>query len=373
MTAASPEDAARLLEAREHLATARAPRAGRPAADAEALRTAYLDLLKLCLCDLAGTTTISVGAMPDGTVMSRELRGDELRLRAAGMDWPLQGLTMVGLGRLDDLQRCVETVVADDVRGDVIEAGAWRGGASLLMRATLDTLDDDRTVWVADSFQGFAPADAPPDDGAIDLPAFDFLAVSEEEVRESFARLGFEEGVMYVPGYFEDTLAALAAERWAIVRLDADTYAPTRHALRCLYPGLSVGGYLVIDDYGAFEGCRRAVDEFRHEHAITEPLEKVDSTCVRWRREREPREVDRSEPREPNRSEPRAVAPLADPRSVTAPPRPPASRRHAPVPTARELELTHELEALRHRLAAAEAQIGVRAWIRRRLGREQAR
>jgi Macrocin-O-methyltransferase (TylF) len=192
-------------------------------------------------------------------------------------------------------------------------------------------------------------------------------------VRESFARLGFEEGVMYVPGYFEDTLAALAAERWAIVRLDADTYAPTRHALRCLYPGLSVGGYLVIDDYGAFEGCRRAVDEFRHEHAITEPLEKVDSTCVRWRREREPREVERSEPREPNRSEPRAVAPLADPRSVTAPPRPPASRRHAPVPTARELELTHELEALRHRLAAAEAQIGVRAWIRRRLGREQAR
>jgi O-methyltransferase len=373
MTAASPEDAARLLEAREHLAAARAPRAGRPAVDAEALRTAYLDLLKLCLCDLAGTTTISVGAMPDGTVMSRELRGDELRLRAAGMDWPLQGLTMVGLGRLDDLQRCVETVVADDVRGDVIEAGAWRGGASLLMRATLDTLGDDRSVWVADSFQGFAPADAPPDDGSIDLRAFDFLAVSEEDVRESFARLGFEEGVLYVPGYFEDTLAALAAERWAIVRLDADTYEPTRHALRCLYPGLAVGGYLIIDDYGAFEGCRRAVDEFRREHGITEPLEKVDSTCVRWRRESEPREPDEREPRGPEPREPDEPEPLAAPRGATASPRPGAPRRPTHVPTARELELTHELEALRHRLAAAEAQIGLRAWVGRRLGGKQAR
>ena len=288
MTAASPEDAARLLDAREHLAAARAPRAAGPATDAETLRTAYLDLLKLSLCDLANTTTISVGAMPDGTVMSRELRGDERRLRAAGMDWPLQGLTMVGLGRLDDLQRCVEAVVADGVEGGIIEAGAWRGGAALLMRATLDTMGDERIVWVADSFQGFAPGDAPPDDGSIDLRAFDFLSVPEEEVRESFARLGLEEGVRFVPGYFEDTLAALAGERWAIVRLDADTYAPTRHALRCLYPGLAAGGYLIVDDYGAFEGCRRAVDEFRAEHDITERLEKVDATCVRWRRKARP-------------------------------------------------------------------------------------
>ena len=288
MTAASPEDAARLLDAREYLAAARSPRAAGPATDAETLRTAYLDLLKLSLCDLANTTTISVGAMPDGTVMSRELRGDELRLRAAGMDWPLQGLTMVGLGRLDDLQRCVEAVVADGVEGDIIEAGAWRGGAALLMRATLDTMGDERIVWVADSFQGFAPGDAPPDEGSIDLRAFDFLSVPEEEVRESFARLGLEEGVRFVPGFFEDTLAALAGERWAIVRLDADTYAPTRHALRCLYPGLAAGGYLIVDDYGAFEGCRRAVDEFRAEHDITERLEKVDATCVRWRREAVP-------------------------------------------------------------------------------------
>ncbi len=355
MRAASSNDPAPMMDAQAHLAGAREPRAAGAAADVEALRAAYLDLLKLALCDLAGTSTVSVGAMADGTVMSRELRGDELRLRAAGMDWPLQGLTMVGLGRLDDLQACVESVIADGVEGDLIEAGAWRGGASILMRATLDAVGDERTVWVADSFAGFPEADAP-DDGSLDLRDFDFLAAPLEDVRASFARLGYEDRVRFVPGFFEQTLPPLADRRWAIVRLDADTYEATRLALRCLYPGLSVGGHLILDDYGSFEGCRRAVDEFRAEHAIAEPIEVVDSTCARWRRESTaPIEV----------APVRAAAPGA-PRAAN--PRPPSH-----VPSARELELAHEVAALRERLAAAEAQIGARAWLRRRLGRSAPR
>jgi len=286
--------------------------------------------------------------MPGGTVMARELAGDDRRMRAAGMDWPRHGLTMVGLDRLDDVQACVEAIVEDGVAGDLIEAGTWRGGAALLMRATLDTRGDERTVWVADSFQGF-PASTAPDDGAMDLRPFDFLAVAEDEVRESFARLGCDRGVRVVPGFFEDTLSALASERWALVRLDADSYEATHEALRWLYPGLAVGGYLIVDDYGSFAGCQRAVDEFRAEHAITEAIEKVDFTGVRWRRE--------------------SATPIATP----APP--PARERPAPavavpasddVPTVRELELTGEVAELRQRLAAAEAQIGLRAALRRR-------
>src|SRR5215210_7354009 len=110
MTAGPFEHAAPPVDAEALLAAAREARAGRPGPEAEALRSAYLELLKLTLCDLAGTSTMSVGAMTDGTVMSRELRGEARRLRAAGMDWPLQGLTMVGLARLDDLQTCVESV-----------------------------------------------------------------------------------------------------------------------------------------------------------------------------------------------------------------------------------------------------------------------
>ena len=332
----SSDHAAFLADAQAHLADAREPRAAGPGADAEALRRAYLDLLKLCLCDLAGTSTISVGALPDGTVMSRELRGEARKMRTAGLDWPLQGMTMVGLDRLDDLQRCVESVVADGVEGDLIEAGAWRGGASMLMRATLDSLGDARTVYVADSFEGF-----PADDS---LDAYDFLAAPLEEVQESFARLGLEDGVRFIPGFFEATLPRLADGRWAIVRLDADTYAPTRLALRSLYPGLAPGGYLVLDDYGSFPGCRRAVEEFRAEHGITEPIEKIDPTGVRWRRES---------------TAPVEIAPDPEPAAV---PRSKTRARSTHVPTEREVQLAREL-------AEAEAAIGLRPWLRRKLSR----
>jgi O-methyltransferase len=335
-----------LDDAQAYLAAAREPRASAPASD---LRRAYLDLLKIALCDLAGASTQSVGADEDGTVMARELRDESRRVRVAGMDWPLQGLTMVGLGRLDDLQRCVETVVADGVAGDLIEAGSWRGGASMLMRATLDTLGDDRTVYVADSFQGFPELDDGDEHGAR-LSAFEFLSVPEDEVRESFARLGLERGVELVPGFFEETLARFAGRRWAIVRLDADSYDATRFALDCLYPGLAVGGYLVVDDYGSFDGCRQAVDEFRAAHGISEPIEAIDHTGARWRRESD-------------------AAIEAAPVAPAAPPRPVDRARTVHVPTARELELSAQLTLLQERLHAAEAQIGLRAWIRGRLGR----
>jgi hypothetical protein len=329
------------------LSAAREARAAGPGPEREALRTAYLELLKLTLCDLAGTTTQSVGALPGGVVMSRELRGEALRLRAAGMDWPLQGLTMVGLRRLDDLQACVEAVVRDGVPGDMVEAGAWRGGASILMRATLDSLGDDRTLVVADSFQGF-PAGAPEA-----LDGFDFLAVPVEEVRESFARLGLDRGVEFLPGFFEESLAGLAGRPWSLVRIDADTYEPTRAALDALYPGLTPGGYVVLDDYGSFEGCRRAVDEFRSEHGIADPIEEIDFTGARWRRVH-------AEP----------VVPAGQPARRMAPaPQPVERARATHIPTAAELELARERDALRERLAAAEAQIGLRAWLRRRLGR----
>jgi O-methyltransferase len=310
---------------------ARAPTSPGPGPDAETLRRAYLGVLKLALCDLAGTRTMSVSRLLDGAVASRELSGDERQLRSAGLDWPLHGLTMVGLNRLDDLQACVESVVRDGVGGDLIEAGAWRGGASILMRATLDSLGaTDRTVHVADSFQGFPAADE-----LDDLNAIDFLAVPEDEVRESFERFGLGQGVRLVPGFFEQTLPALADARWALVRLDADTYDATRAALDALYPGLAVGGYVIVDDYGVMDRreCRRAVDEFRARHGIEDALEQVDWTCVRWRRTHEA-------PVEPA-GEPRPVPTRAEPM-----PRPGSPR----VPTGRELDLERQVAALREQL-----------------------
>jgi O-methyltransferase len=319
-------------------------RAHAPGSGADELRAAYLELLKLTLCDLAGVGSESVVMTIDGEgVVSRETAPEELEFRATGKHWPRRGLTMVGLTRLDDLQACVERIVADGVEGDLIEAGVWRGGASILMRATLDALGaSDRDVWVADSFAGFpSEAEASPPEDRRDLSHFDFMAVPLDEVRANFARLGFEEGVRFVPGYFEQTMPALRGRTWSLLRLDGDTYEATRAALESLYPGLSAGGYVIVDDYELLPECSRAVDEYREEHGISEPIESVDWTCVRWRRESEP-ETDRRE-----------APPLPD-FEAPASPAPDELRR---IPTQRERELEGEAERLRQELAAARREI----------------
>jgi macrocin-O-methyltransferase TylF-like protien len=363
-----------ILEAKfgEGLAAARAPGARGPAADAESLRIAYLDLLKLCLCDLVGTRTTSVTRTFDGDVMSRELDGEQLRFRTAGMDWPLHGLTMVGLARLDDLQSCIETVVADQIEGDLIEAGTWRGGAAILMRATLDSLGEvGRTVFVADSFQGFPQVDHNSGgyDLAVDLAGCDYLAIPLEEVQQNFARFGLSDGVTFVPGFFEDTLLGLAGRQWSIVRLDGDTYDATRFSLEALYPTLSPGGFLIVDDYLQIDPCREAVDDFRRERGITEPIEPVDWSGARWRRESEPEAQDGAAPPPPAPAH--ASNGSGALRAVQRRPR-------ARVPAIEEVELRHELELVSGRLAAAEAEVArlrgsslrrLLAGGRRRLGR----
>jgi O-methyltransferase len=319
-------------------------RAHGPGPGTAQLRDAYLDLLKLALSDLTGVGTESVVMTIDGEgLMSHESTPEELDYRACGKHWPRRGLTMVGLQRLDDLQRCVESLVAEGVEGDLIEAGVWRGGASILMRATLDTFGAaDRTVWVVDSFSGFPgpAAEASPPRGRRDLSHFDFLAVPLEEVRANFERFGLQEGVRFVPGLFEETMPKLLGGRWSLIRLDGDTYGATRVTLESLYPGLSAGGYLIVDDYELLPECKRAVDEYRAEHGITEPIEPVDWTCVRWRRESAP------EPRE-NDWAPEIPEAGADG----------AGDERVPVPTEREVRLAAEAEHLRQLLEAARQQI----------------
>ncbi len=210
-------------------------------------------------------------------------------LREEGRDWPIRAETMIGLRRLDNLQECIETVVSDDIPGDLLEAGIWRGGAGILMRAVLDVLGDtERMIWLADSFQGLPqprpehPADA--DDTHWTQP---FLAVSLEEVKRNFTRYGMlDERVRFLEGWFSDTLPVAPVERLAVLRADGDMYGSTMDVLSNLYPKVSVGGFVIIDDYGAIPQCRAAVEEFRADHKISEPLQRIDGTGVFWRRRR---------------------------------------------------------------------------------------
>lgn len=222
-----------------------------------------------------------------GEVLVR--RRPDPRQRAVGADLPANAETMVGAVRLAHLRWCIEQVLADGVPGDLVETGVWRGGASIYMRAVLAARGcTDRTVWVADSFAGLPrpdPARYPADAGDDHWTRHE-LAVGVEEVRANFERYDLlDDQVRFLVGWFKDTLPAAPIEQVALARLDGDLYESTLDALRALWPKLCPGGFVIIDDYGAIDGCRQATDDFRADYGIDEPLEQVDWTGVYWRRQ----------------------------------------------------------------------------------------
>jgi O-methyltransferase len=208
-------------------------------------------------------------------------------LRAVGADQPPDAETMIGLRRLDNLQQCVDDVITAGVPGDLIETGVWRGGACIFLRGLLKAYGDtERTVWVADSFRGLPqPAEHRDEDAEDALWSDPSLAVPQSQVQANFARYDLlDDQVRFLPGWFEDTLPTAPVQRLAVMRLDGDMYDSTMVALESLYPKLSVGGYVIIDDYHAVRGCQQAVDDFRTRTGITDELRQVDWTCRYWRR-----------------------------------------------------------------------------------------
>jgi O-methyltransferase len=212
---------------------------------------------------------------------------DPERARAEGRDWPQYAQTMVGLERMRNVRECVEIALAERIPGDLIEAGAWRGGVAILMRGVLRAHGvSDRLVFVADSFRGLPPPD--PERYPADSPSWsheaEALAVSVEDVRENFRRYGLlDDQVRFVEGWFRDSLPSVRDRRWAVVRLDGDMYESTMDGLVNLYEGLSAGGFLIIDDF-SHPGCREAVEDFRSDRGIDEEIVKVDWTGVFWRK-----------------------------------------------------------------------------------------
>jgi O-methyltransferase len=194
--------------------------------------------------------------------------------------------TLLGHRRLDNLQWCVEDVLDRGVPGDFIETGVWRGGACILMRAILKVEGvRDRKVWAADSFEGLPPGDASryPIDRNSPFHEEPGFAVSLEEVRRNFEKYGLlDDQVEFVEGWFCDTLPKLLDKRWAVIRLDGDMYQSTFEALVNLYPSISPGGYVIVDDFDAVPACRQAVLDFREKNGIKEEMRQIDWSAVYW-------------------------------------------------------------------------------------------
>ena len=261
----------------------------------------------------------------------------DLPSRLSGRDQPTEALSMIGWKRLKQLQACTEQVVIEGIPGDFIELGVMRGGAAVLMRAVLKAHGcTDRRVFACDTFdyippalstanswwlsavsrvlsaipikswrrhltksifsqfQKSFPASQNPCDEIVDITMWfmqhpetvpQLRGTSEAHVRSHFARFGLlDEQTVLLKGFFADTIPSAPITKLSVIRCDADTYESTSDALRLTYDKLSPGGYCIIDDYGFFTECQRAVDEFRAANKITEPIETIDEFGVFWRK-----------------------------------------------------------------------------------------
>jgi O-methyltransferase len=215
---------------------------------------------------------------------SKLLEGKEKEQRMVGMDWPINALTMVGDVRLANLKRCIETVVQDNVNGDVIECGVWRGGACIYARAVLNELGSKKKVVVADSFEGLPQPDMKfPGNENCDFWNNKFLSVSLEEVKNNFQRYQLLEDVEFVKGWFNITLPMLLGP-FAIIRVDGDLFESVMVTLDALYSKLSVGGFVILDEYMKLPSCRNAVEIFRWKNNIKSPIEIIDHSGAYWRK-----------------------------------------------------------------------------------------
>ena len=208
--------------------------------------------------------------------------------RRVGSDWPfMNAQTMIGLERLDNIQNLVEDALARGVEGDLIETGVWRGGACIFMRAILKSRNiQDRRIWACDSFEGLPTPDTEryPADKGTGFHHLNFLAVSQEEVAANFEKYDLlDDQVKFVKGYFEDTLAHVPVEKLALMRLDGDQYGSTITALENLYPKLSCGGYVIVDDFH-LDCCRSAVNDYRSAHSITDEIINIDGLGAYWQK-----------------------------------------------------------------------------------------
>jgi hypothetical protein len=199
--------------------------------------------------------------------------------------------TMTSLERVAALCEAVRYVTRHGIQGDLVECGGWRGGSMLAAaRTLLEHGDSERTLWLYDTFAGMSePTDADIRD-ADGSPAAALLASHDrstdlwavsplDEVKRVMALCAYPaERVRYVQGKVEDTIPADVPPRIAILRLDTDWYESTHHELVHLLPRVTPGGVLIVDDYGFWQGARRAVDEYLAASKARLLLNRIDDT-----------------------------------------------------------------------------------------------
>jgi len=184
--------------------------------------------------------------------------------------------TMCSNARLRGLYHAVRHIESRGIPGDVVECGAARGGSAALMALTLNRLGSGRKVWLFDTFEGLpAPTANDPDREIADL--FTGTCVGTiDEVRGLFQRLNVIDGVEFVKGLFQETLPIAPVSQIALLHIDGDWYDSVKVCLDHLYDKVVPNGIVQFDDYGYWQGARRAVDEFLELRGLSTGLERLD-------------------------------------------------------------------------------------------------
>ncbi|MCC6597454.1 MAG: class I SAM-dependent methyltransferase [Alphaproteobacteria bacterium] len=195
--------------------------------------------------------------------------------------------TMTSPERIYGLLGGIDYITEQAIEGDIVECGVWRGGSMLAAALRLKELGrTERTLWLYDTFEGmpapdehdFSKRSGAAQDKFETLQtgtedASDWCRASLEDVQNNLKTAQYpEKSIRYIKGKVEDTIPASMPDQIALLRLDTDWYASTKHELEYLFPRLVPGGVLIIDDYGHWEGCRKAVDEYFKEYPLEKPL-----------------------------------------------------------------------------------------------------
>lgn len=198
--------------------------------------------------------------------------------------------TMVSIERCFALWQAVKYINSAGILGDIVECGVWKGGSAMLaIQAQLSSpwtpLNTNRKMWLYDTFDGMPPAG--PEDvdflGRIVSDSPGWLSVSEDEVKKNL-KYFCGDMTRFVKGRVENTIPGEMPNEIALLRLDTDFYESTRHELTHLYPLLSPGGVLIIDDYGYWRGAKKAVDEYFGESVLLNRIDQAGRLVIKSNR-----------------------------------------------------------------------------------------
>ncbi len=195
--------------------------------------------------------------------------------------------TMTSPERVFSLIQAVDYVVNNNIEGSIVECGVWKGGSAMTIAAVLKEHGDERELYLYDTYEGMtAPTKHDVSvSGQSARDKFDKLKTSDNSSEWCFSSLnevkanlkGFQ-NIHFIQGKVEDTIPETMPEKISLLRLDTDFYESTKHELDHLFPLLSPGGVIIIDDYGHWQGSKKAVDEYWKEHNISVLLNRIDES-----------------------------------------------------------------------------------------------